>query len=92
MCKSNHTYFSNGFLYLTLTVYACMHAKSLQLCPILCDAVDCRRFLCPWDSPNKNIGVGGHALLQGIFSTQGSNPCLMSPALAGGFFTTSTTW
>ena len=25
------------------------------------------------DSPGKNTGVGGHALLQGIFLTQGSN-------------------
>ena len=31
------------------------------------------RLLCPWDSPGKNTGVGCHALLQGIFSTQGSN-------------------
>ena len=31
------------------------------------------RLLCPWDSPGKNTGVGGHALLQGIFLTQGSN-------------------
>ena len=29
---------------------------------------------CPRDSPNKNTGVGCHALLQGIFLTQGSNP------------------
>ena len=29
--------------------------------------------LCPWDSPGKNIGVGGHALLHGIFPTQGLN-------------------
>ena len=28
------------------------------------------------DSPGKNIGVGCHALLQGIFPTQGSNPGL----------------
>ena len=28
------------------------------------------------DSPGKKSGVGGHALLQGIFPTQGSNPCL----------------
>ena len=28
-----------------------------------------------------------HGLLQGIFPTQGSNPPLLSPALAGGFFT-----
>ena len=27
----------------------------------------------PWDSPGKYTGVGHHALLQGIFSTQGSN-------------------
>ena len=26
------------------------------------------------DSPGKNTGVGCHALLQGIFPTQGSNP------------------
>ena len=29
--------------------------------------------LCPWDSPGKNTGMGCHALLQGIFRTQGSN-------------------
>ena len=47
------------------------------------------RLLCPWDSPGKNTGVGYHALLQGIFPTQGSNPrSHMSPALAGRFFTT----
>ena len=31
------------------------------------------RLLRPWDSPGKNIGVGCHFLLQGIFPTQGSN-------------------
>ena len=31
------------------------------------------RLLCPWDSPGKNTGVGCHALLQGIFLTQGLN-------------------
>ena len=35
------------------------------------------RLLCPWDSPGKKIGVGCHALLQGIFLTQGSNPSLL---------------
>ena len=29
--------------------------------------------LCPWDSPGKNTGVHCPSLLQGIFSTQGSN-------------------
>ena len=57
------------------------------------------------DSPGKNTGVSCHALLQGIFPTQESFPSpgdltnpriepesLVSPALAGGFFTTSATW
>ena len=29
------------------------------------------------DFPGKDIGVGCHFLLQGIFPTQGSNPCLL---------------
>ena len=35
------------------------------------------RLLCPWDSPGKNTRVGCHALLQGIFQTQGLNPGLL---------------
>ena len=31
------------------------------------------KLFCPWDCPGKNTRVGCHALLQGIFSTQGSN-------------------
>ena len=58
-----------------------MHAKSLQLCPTFCNPVNCSppgssvsgMLLCPWDSPSKNTGMGCHALLQGIFPTQGSN-------------------
>ena len=33
--------------------------------------------LCLWDSPGKNTGVGCHALFQGIFPTQGSNPRIL---------------
>ena len=33
--------------------------------------------LCPWNSPDKNTGVGGHSLLQGFFPIQGSNPGLL---------------
>ena len=53
------------------------------------------RLLCPWDSPDKNTGVGCHSLPQGLFLTQESNPhhtSLTSPVLFGGFFTTSVTW
>ena len=34
-----------------------------QLYPTLCDSMDCSfRFLCPWDYPGKNTGVGCHAI------------------------------
>jgi len=35
------------------------------------------RLLCPWDFPGKNTGMGCHALLQGIISTQRLNPHLL---------------
>ena len=43
-----------------------------QLCLSLCDPMEPARLLCPWDSPGKNTRVSYHALLQGIFLTQGS--------------------
>ena len=69
-----------------------MPAKSLQSCPTFCDPVDCI-------SPGSSV----HGLLlaqflewvavpySGIFQTQGLNS-LLSPALAGGFFTAGSTW
>ena len=36
------------------------------------------RLLCPWNSEGRNTGVGCHALLQGIFPSQGSNPGLLN--------------
>ena len=49
-----------------------------QLCPTLCDPMDCSPpgSSAHGDSPGKNIGVGCHALFQGIFPTQESNPGL----------------
>ena len=46
-----------------------------QSCLTLCGSMDCKptRFLCPWNFPGKNTGVGYHSPLQGIFPTQGSN-------------------
>ena len=43
---------------------------------LFCDQMDCS-FLCPWDFPSKNTGVGCHFLLQEIFPTQGLNPGLL---------------
>ena len=49
-----------------------------QSCLTLCHPKDCSLpgFSVHGDSPGENTGVGCHALLQGIFPTQGSNPSL----------------
>ena len=62
------------------------------LCPLFLTLWTVAHLAPPWNSPGKNTGVGCHALLQGIFPTRGLNKHLLSPALAGGFFTTSSTW
>ena len=61
---------------INLGSYLCVLRHSVvsdSLCP---RGLQPARLLCPWDSPGKNTGVGCHALLQGIFPTQGSNPGL----------------
>ena len=63
--------------------------SDVQLCPTLCEPT---RLLYPWDSPGKNTRGRCLFLLQGIFTIQGSNPCLLSLPHWGEFFTTSTTW
>ena len=47
----------------------------------LCDPMDCRLpgSSVHGDSPGKNTGVDCHALLQGIFPTQGSNSGIERP-------------
>ena len=61
---------------------------SLQLCPIVCDPVDCQASLSMGFSRQEYWRKDWHFLLQGIFRAQ----FLQSPALAEEFFTTSTTW
>ena len=77
--------------------YACMHAKLLQSCPTLCNPADC-------SLPGSSV----HGILQarivewvalpssrGIYLPDPAGihpPSLMSPALAGRFFTISATW
>ena len=64
----------------------------LQSCLTLCDLTEPDRLLRPWDSPGKNTGVGampspGDPPDPGI---EHGSPA--SPALAGKFFATVTTW
>ena len=59
--------------------YTRMSARSLQLCLTLYHPMDCSP---PGpsvhgESPGKNTEVGCHSLHQGIFLTQGLNPCLL---------------
>ena len=82
----------------------CMCAKLLQSCLTLCNPMDCMqpiRLLCPWVSPGKNTGMKKKKrILEWVavpFSRDLPNlgiepPSLTSPALAGGFFTTSDLW
>ena len=54
-----------------LTVMCC--------CLDSCDPIEYSpaRLLCPWDFLGKNMGVGSDFLLQCLFLTQGSNPCVL---------------
>ena len=74
--------------------YVCVHAKLLQSYPTLCDPMD-------FSPPASTV----HGILQarilewvtmpspGNLPNPGIKPMsLASPALAGGFFTTSATW
>ena len=85
----HHHLFVMNLLYLFLY----MHAKLLQLCPTLCDTMDCSQ-------PGSSV----HGILQtrilewvvcpppGDLPNPGIQPAhLLSPALPGGFFTTSST-
>ena len=61
---------------LLVTICCCLVAK---LCQTLLKphGLQPARILCPWDFPDKNIEVGCHFVLRGIFLTQGSNPHLL---------------
>ena len=50
-----------------------------QVClALLCShGLEPARLICPWDFPGKNTGVGCCFLLQGIFTTLGSNLSLL---------------
>ena len=56
-----------------------VHAKSLQMRLTLCNPVGSSppSSSVHGDSPDKNTGVGYHALLQGTFLTLGLNVCLL---------------
>ena len=59
--------------YACYSMYVCVSfAQSLWPC-----GLKSTRFLCLWNSADKNTGMGSHSLLQGIFLNQGLNPGLL---------------
>ena len=65
--------------------FMCGHVKSLKLCLTLCDPVD----LSP---PGSSVhGILQARILEWV-AVPSSRESLMSPALAGRFFTPSATW
>ena len=66
----------------TLSMSPCSECGCVLSCPVVSDffrphGLQPTRLLCPRDSPGRNTPVGCHALLQGIFPTQGSDPRLL---------------
>ena len=57
-------------------------AKSLQLCPTLCDPRDGSPPGSPWNSPGKNTGVGCHFLLQCMKEKSDSEVTQSCPTLS----------
>ena len=58
-------------------IHVCVLACSVVSDSLVTPWIVAHQHLCPWDFPGKNIGVGFHFPLQGIFLTQGSNPRLL---------------
>ena len=70
----NYTFYYESLLIpCQFTMSACALSRSVLPDSLQHPGLWPTRLLCPWDSPDKNTGMGCHALLQGIFPTQGSN-------------------
>ena len=76
-CSESITYTCYSSTLVFIIVFALCMCVCVS-CSVMSDSLQSHelyptRLLCPWDFPGKNTGVGCHALLQGIFPTQGSN-------------------
>ena len=77
LCKDVFVVYARINIYTQVYIYThvCMLLCHHSVMPDSETPMDCSptRLLRPWDSPGKSTGVGCHALLQGVFPTQGSN-------------------
>ena len=70
-------HFSVKLFLLTLNDFSLMCACSLVSNSLRPYRLHPTKLFCPWNFPGKNIRVGCHFLLQGIFLTEESNPSLL---------------
>ena len=70
-CTYIHAYTHICKTYVYVCVCMLSHFSCVQL--FVTYALWLAILLCPWNSPGKNTGVDCHALLQGIFPSQGLN-------------------
>ena len=80
------------YTYMYVCIYTYAMLCLITQCSTICNPMD---YSLPGssvhgDSPDKITGVGCHALLQGIFPTQGSNPCLLCLLHSDRLFTAET--
>ena len=81
-------------LYQALTPFSSLLCSVAQSCLTLCDPMDCSPpgSSCPWKFSGQDTGVDCHFPPSGYLPDPGiETASLASPALAGRFFTTSTT-
>ena len=64
---------SLSFHWMLYSACCCCLISMSCLTPLQPHGLKPASFLCPWDSPGRNTGVGYHFLLQGVFPTQGLN-------------------
>ena len=73
---TQNVFFANSQMYVDVLLSVCVLSCFSHVLLFVTLWTVAARLPCPWDSPGKNSGVGCHALLQGIFPTQGSKPGL----------------
>ena len=74
----NYLFTKRNFKLYNFILLACITFSFMHACYVTTPWTIAHQFLCPWDFSGKNTEVGCHALIQGLFLTQGLKPCLLS--------------
>ena len=63
-------------LYICPPAYWTYMQSESESCSVVPNSLQPHGLHSPWTSPGQNTRMGSHSLLQGIFPTQGSSPCI----------------